>query len=220
MAFEPTHVVPQGGVPAWNEPDGSQSPAANLAAGTELEIDEQQGQWAKVEGANGWTGWVDGGRLVARSSVPPAAPASPTVSTPGARREASEYAAILASPWQRLGAALLDGLLVLVTLIVGWLIWAIASTFPHGQTPAKRMLGLRVIDLDTGTGAARGKMVVRDILIRWLAIGILSNLTLGIVGLVATLMIFSAYHLTLWDRWARTVVVKDETGTYDPEPTI
>lgn len=74
MAFEPTHVVPQGGLPAWAAPDGSQPPAANLAPGTELQAVEWQGAWARVEAANGWTGWVDGGQLAQRGAVPPAPP--------------------------------------------------------------------------------------------------------------------------------------------------
>lgn len=78
MTFEPTHVVPQGGIPAWTAPDGSQPAAANLAPGTELQIGEYRGQWAHATAANGWTGWVDGDRLVARGAVATAsAPPAP-----------------------------------------------------------------------------------------------------------------------------------------------
>ena len=69
MAFEATHVVPQGGLPAWSTPDGSQPATANLAAGTELRLVEQLGPWAHVEANNGWTGWVDTARLAARSGA-------------------------------------------------------------------------------------------------------------------------------------------------------
>jgi len=38
----------------------------------------------------------------------------------------------LADPWIRLGAYLLEGLLVVATLGIGWIIWAAASTGPVG----------------------------------------------------------------------------------------
>lgn len=235
MAFEPTHVVPQGGVPAWQDPDGSQPPAANLAPGTELRLVDQQGQWGRVEAANGWTGWVDAARLARRAApaaptappvappvnppvAPPAAAPAPPVVTARAVRQPAEYASILATPGQRLGAYLLDVVLALVTLGIGWIIWAIVSTWPHGQTPAKKIMGLRVLDLDTGLGADRGKMAMREIVIRGLAIGLLSAVTLYIMFLVASLMIFSEYRQALWDRWSRTVVISDPGGTYDPAP--
>ena len=59
-------------------------------------------------------------------------------------------------------------------------------------------------------------MALREIVIRGIVISILSQITFGIVFLVAALMIFSQYHRTLWDRWSRTVVVTDQEGTYDP----
>ena len=45
-----------------------------------------------------------------------------------------------------------------------------------------------------------------------LAIGIIGQLTCGIFSLVATLMIFSTYHETMWDKWAGTLVVDDREG--------
>ncbi len=84
MAFEPTHVVPQDGVQAWSTPDGSQPPAANLGAGTELRVVEEQGQWTHVEASNGWRGWVDGSRLAQRqpAGAPPPPPGSPAPPSP------------------------------------------------------------------------------------------------------------------------------------------
>ena len=53
---------------------------------------------------------------------------------------------------------------------------------------------------------------LRDFVIRGLAIGIIGQLTCGIFSLVATCMIFSTYHETLWDKWAGTLVVDDREG--------
>ena len=50
-----------------------------------------------------------------------------------------------ASPWIRLGAVVLESVLVVVTLGIGWVIWALMIV-GRGQTPAKALLNQRVID--------------------------------------------------------------------------
>ena len=117
----------------------------------------------------------------------------------------------LTNPWARLGAALLDVLLIIVTLFIGWLVWTLI-VWSKGQTPGKQICGQRVVMKQTGRAAGWGEMALRDFVIRGLAIGILGQLTCGIVSLVATLMIFSVYHETLWDKWAGTLVVDDREG--------
>jgi hypothetical protein len=62
-----THIVPENGLSAWSTPDGSAAPAAMLAAGTELQALEQQGDWMLVAAANAWTGWVDARLLAPRT---------------------------------------------------------------------------------------------------------------------------------------------------------
>lgn len=61
----PTHAVPPDNLPAWAAPDPSAPPAATLAAGLPLQVVEWNGAWARVRAENGWSGWVDGRRLVA-----------------------------------------------------------------------------------------------------------------------------------------------------------
>ena len=63
----------------------------------------------------------------------------------------------VANPWIRLGSYFLEGLLMAVTLYIGWMIWA-CMTASTGQTPAKRLLKLRVIDANTLKPASFGKM--------------------------------------------------------------
>ena len=58
----------------------------------------------------------------------------------------------LASPAKRLGAHVVDGILVLVTLFVGYLIWALIS-FGGGRTPGKQLLGMRYVHLRSGRRA-------------------------------------------------------------------
>ncbi len=62
-AWSPTHRVPSGGLRAWEEPDPSMQPVTRLEARVELEVAELRGDWARVVGSNGWTGWVDARRL-------------------------------------------------------------------------------------------------------------------------------------------------------------
>lgn len=73
-AWVPTHKVPAGGLKAWPKPDPALTPSAELQARVELSIAERKGDWARVVGSNGWTGWVDARRLQ-DLSAPSAAPA-------------------------------------------------------------------------------------------------------------------------------------------------
>jgi hypothetical protein len=82
-AFQPTHVVPDSGLGAWNQPDGAQPVAAWLSPGTELRVEEWQGGWVRAAFLNGWQAWVDGRQLrpcqaVAPPQAPPTPPQSPS----------------------------------------------------------------------------------------------------------------------------------------------
>jgi RsiW-degrading membrane proteinase PrsW (M82 family)/outer membrane biosynthesis protein TonB len=65
-AWSPTHRVPDGGLPAWAAPNPAVPPVVALAAGLDVVFAERAGDWARVVAVNGWTGWVDGRRLVGR----------------------------------------------------------------------------------------------------------------------------------------------------------
>ena len=64
--WTPTHLVPPGGMAAWNAPDPSRPPMLNLPERLELVVETRAGAWAQVRAVNGWRGWVDGRRLVDR----------------------------------------------------------------------------------------------------------------------------------------------------------
>ena len=66
-AWTPTHRVPDEGTAAWPAPDPSLPPIVTLGGRLELVVAERAGDWARVVAVNGWTGWVDGRRLVPRS---------------------------------------------------------------------------------------------------------------------------------------------------------
>jgi RsiW-degrading membrane proteinase PrsW (M82 family) len=64
--WTPTHLVPPGGMAAWDAPDPSRPAMLNLPERLELVVEMRAGGWALVRAVNGWRGWVDGRRLVAR----------------------------------------------------------------------------------------------------------------------------------------------------------
>ncbi|MEX0825515.1 MAG: hypothetical protein WD184_01970 [Acidimicrobiia bacterium] len=68
-----THAVPAGGMPAWPEPNPELQPTAMLEARVRLSIAERRGDWARVVGSNGWTGWVDARRIAPLAAAEPAA---------------------------------------------------------------------------------------------------------------------------------------------------
>jgi ankyrin repeat protein len=65
-AWTPTHLVPPGGMAAWDAPDPSRPPMAQLAEQLELVVEASAGAWAQVRAVNGWRGWVDSRLLYRR----------------------------------------------------------------------------------------------------------------------------------------------------------
>jgi uncharacterized RDD family membrane protein YckC len=118
----------------------------------------------------------------------------------------------LSSAWRRLGGHLLDGLLVFVTLIVGWIIWSII-VWGRGQTPAKQLLGMRVINRETLTAAGRGRMFVREVPCKWI-IGTIAGVT--VIGAILYFwLLWDSERQELWDKMVETVVVNDPENTLD-----
>jgi uncharacterized RDD family membrane protein YckC len=105
----------------------------------------------------------------------------------------------------RLGASLLDGVLIFVTAGIGWMIWSLVS-WSTGQSPAKQLLGHVVADAGTGAAFSWGRMFVREFLIRGVLFLLLNLVTLGLFGLVDACMVFRADHRTLHDTMAGSIV--------------
>jgi uncharacterized RDD family membrane protein YckC len=114
----------------------------------------------------------------------------------------------LSSAGRRLGAYLLDGLLLVVTLGIGWLIWSLVA-WSKGQTPAKQLMKMRCVKPDTGRVATWGSMALREIVGK----GILGMITFGITTIVSWFTILGASRQGVWDKVAGTVVVDDPQGT-------
>jgi len=94
---------------------------------------------------------------------------------------------VMASRGERLLAWLVNTVLVIVTLFIGWVIWWFIVA-PRGQNPGKALVGIRVIRTD-GSAVRTGGMFVRG-LAGWLA---------GLIPL------YLDYLWILWDKDAQTI---------------
>jgi len=113
----------------------------------------------------------------------------------------------LATPGARLGSHLLEALLAIVTLGIGWLIWSFVI-WGQGTTPGHKVLKQYIINEKTGKELSWGQMFVREFLIKGLLVPILSALSFGIVYLVDSLMVTRDDRKTLHDRICGSVVVQ------------
>ncbi|MGH9036845.1 MAG: RDD family protein [Acidimicrobiia bacterium] len=138
--------------------------------------------------------------------VDPPAPAPPTAAMVSAPTSLGEIR--LASLWQRAGAFLLELFLMSVTAIVGWLVWS-CFTFSKGQSPAKSLLGYRVVREDTGLAAPWSDMFLRNVVLQF-GIILVSIPLLGLPLVAGGAMIFAGdRRQTAWDRIVGTRVVVD-----------
>ena len=98
-------------------------------------------------------------------------------------------------------------MLVTVTLVIGYIIWAFII-YGRGQTPAKQLLNMYVLDERTGRAASWGTMFLRGFVID----GFLPFFC-GIWPLLSGLWIFSGdSRQRLTDKMVSTIVVDAPNG--------
>jgi uncharacterized RDD family membrane protein YckC len=116
-----------------------------------------------------------------------------------------------ASFQHRLGAIVLDAVLIVVTFGIGWLIWSLI-VWSEGQTPAKKILKLRTINYTNGHHATWGHMGIREGLIP-ISVSIASSLTGGLAYIpwviIEIVFYFTKGQRTLRDYWVKTVIVNE-----------
>ncbi|WP_305784007.1 RDD family protein [Symbioplanes lichenis] len=112
---------------------------------------------------------------------------------------------VRAAAGDRIVAALLDFLLVVLTLGIGWMIWSLV-TWQQGQSPAKSMLGLTVVDAATGRPYGMGQMFVREFLVRGLLFGAGAALTCELLTVADVVTLFREDARTLHDQVAGSAV--------------
>lgn len=133
----------------------------------------------------------------------------PTSSVVSAESRFPAPAREIASAGQRFLASFLDVIVAGVPAfipVVGW-IWAIlyiwtkdALPFLGGQSVGKKVLGLRVVNLETGKPIKGdyGAAITRQL-----------SLAIPFFGFVDACMVFSSERRRFGDKWAGTVVVKN-----------
>lgn len=165
---------------------------------------------------------------IAWPSEPPTAPptAAPIASPTSIERPPpppEEHRRPVASPLTRAGELGLELVLMACTFGFGWVGWWIIA-WPDGQSPAKVVLHLHVVNASDGRLASFGRMAIREALAKATAgVALLAGVVFARWWLLAlasaylaagtAVAIFDVRRRTLWDRIAGTVVLEG-----DPPP--
>lgn len=125
---------------------------------------------------------------------------------------------VLSSAGRRLGAYLLDWLLVIFTLVIGWFVWSMI-VWTKGQSPGKQLLKMRVIRSDNLATAGWGRMFLRDFICKGI-IGFVAGILIGIGLILYFWLLWDGERQELWDKMASTLVVDDPNGKLDPSRRV
>ncbi len=120
----------------------------------------------------------------------------------------------LATIARRLGALALDGVIQLITLYLGWLLWFLVVC-GRGQTPGKQLVGIYAARVsDAQRPLSWGSMFLREVVIKELLFGgVISLLTSGIGGVVDYLWALwdgTGHRQTLHDKVSQTSVYRKD----------
>ena len=96
----------------------------------------------------------------------------------------------------------LESILILVTLGIGWLMW-LSFTSRNAQTPAKRLMNVRILDIHTLQPASPGRVWGRTILWMIFVTGALYFINVLVV------LVAGPTQRAIHDYMAGTVVVFD-----------
>lgn len=187
----PNYGGPDYGVPSAQQPYGQPQPGGQqgYSYGSPASAVNPQGYHTNIQPYH--------------PAAAPAQYAQPFAPAPYGQPYAGQYP--LVSAGGRFGAFLLDGLLAVVTLGIGWLVWSL-FTWSDGQSPAKKMLGHVVVDANTGEPFNWGRMALREFGVKGLVGFFLNIFTLGIFFWVDSFMIFGDRQRTVHDRMANSLV--------------
>jgi len=126
--------------------------------------------------------------------------------------DVSQIGLPFATPLHRFGSAILESVLAILTLGIGWFIWWLIL-IGRGMTPARQILGLRIVDAKIMQPVNSSKVFLRGFVVYFLAFSALATaLSFVLWGagllftLVSALLVFRANHQTLWDQMTGTTV--------------
>ena len=155
-------------------------------------------------------------------------PANAVPSPAGAPRDeslgldAADPTTMISSRGKRFVALLFEIPLFIVTLGIGYIIWAL-FIYTQGQTPAKQLLKMRVVNVEKRRAASWWSMVAREWLLKGAILIGLNYITWGILGTMLFLasgimvLVHDQRH-ALWDKVLKTVVIDDPHNLYKPVP--
>lgn len=104
---------------------------------------------------------------------------------------------------RRVWASILDVLLMIVTLFIGWFIWSIVL-WKQSTSPAKKMLGMQIVDANTGAPATMQQMVMREAVGKW----VVGSVSSGLANVASFVMLFiTPKRQGVWDFIGGTTVV-------------
>jgi uncharacterized RDD family membrane protein YckC len=115
----------------------------------------------------------------------------------------------LAPAGRRVGAYFLSILLMIVTLVIGYVIWGLVL-WTKGSSPALWVLKMRCVKVSTGERATFGTMALRDIV---------GGIVEGIVGWITQLVSLILF-LTRPDRRCLHDLVGGTVVVYDPQRVL
>ena len=126
--------------------------------------------------------------------------------TCGLLNQHPESGAFAASRWRRLGGAILEGILFIVTLIIGWFVWLYFAS-KKSQTPAKQLLGMYILQRN-GAPASAGRVWLREVVVEMIGFGLASQFLFGLASLLdAVWILWDKDRQTLHDKIVDTIVV-------------
>ena len=131
------------------------------------------------------------------SNLPPPPPLS------GSWGSAPSGSLLPSSVGRRVGATLLDAVLIVVTLFLGWFVWSILL-WKQSTSPAKKMLRMQIVDANTGAPATMQQMVMREAVGKW----VVGSASGGLANLASFVMLFATpKRQGVWDFIGGTTVV-------------
>jgi uncharacterized RDD family membrane protein YckC len=117
----------------------------------------------------------------------------------------------LATAGKRIGTYLLELVLAVVTLLIGYLIWTLI-VWARGQTPGKQVMKMRIYHLQNQRAATWGQMFLRQF------VGGIVNGILYIGFIVSVVFLFTdPLRRTVPDRIAGTIELNDPNNVLAPK---
>ena len=122
----------------------------------------------------------------------------------------------LASIARRLAARVLDTVIIVCTLYIGWLIWSF-MVYGRGQSPGKQLVGIYAAPVDDPERRLSwGSMFLREFVIKGLLFSFLGAITSGIVSVFDYLWALwddSGHRQTLHDKVIQSSVYRVQYPT-------